>query len=306
MKKDEIQLTFGPIHSRRFGISLGIDLSPTKKQCNFDCLYCELEPAKTIEKQDDIIEVDKFIEAVKNELDNHKKIDVITITANGEPTMYPHLDELIDKLNMIKNDTKLMILSNSANIHKEDIYKPLLKLDIVKLSLDCASEKCFKKLDRLDASIHYQNIIDGIIAFSKVHVKDLIIEILFVDTLNNNKEEIQNLNQILKQINPTRVDIGTIDRPPAYDVKPISYHELQEIASQFQGLNIAIAHRKKIALHDNYSNEAILNMLDKRPLSEDDIENLFDQDSKNRFQELLKSNKINTKNQSGVTFYERA
>ena len=306
MKKEKLQLTFGPIHSRRFGISLGIDLSPTKKQCNFDCLYCELEPASTMEVQDDSIGVDLYIQAVQNELENHKKIDVITITANGEPTMYPYLDELIRKLNTIKNDTKLMILSNSANIHKKKIYEPLLNLDIVKLSLDCASEKCFKKLDRLDETINYQDIINGIIDFSKIHTNDLIIEILFVDTLNNKKEEITKLNKILKEIKPTRVDIGTIDRPPAYDVKAISYEELQEIAQQFDGQNIAIAHRKKVALHDNYSNEAILNMLDKRPLSDDDIENLFDEDSKNRFLMLLKDKKINTKNQSGVTFYGRA
>lgn len=296
-------LTFGPIHSRRFGISLGIDLSPNTKQCNFDCLYCELEKAKTMEKQKESISVEEYIDAVQKELNNHKKIDVITITANGEPTMYPYLDQLIDRLNSIKGSTKLMILSNSATINQKETYEPLLKLDIVKLSLDCASEKCFKKLDRLDESIGYQNIIDGIINFSKIYTKDLIIEILFVDTLNNKDDEIKALYKILQEINPTRVDIGTIDRPPAYDVKAVSYKELQDIASKFEGINVAIAHRKKIALHDSYDNQSILNMLSKRPLSDDDIENLFDDESKVRFQELLQSNKIIKKDQGGVVFY---
>jgi len=301
--KNKAPLIFGPVHSRRFGISLGIDLSPNTKQCNFDCLYCELEPAKTMEKQIDCIGVEEYILAIQNELKKHPKIDVITITANGEPTMYPSLDKLIDELNHIKGDTKLMILSNSGLINKQSVFRALQKLDVVKLSLDCATEKCFHKLDRIDKTINYQDIIDGIITFSKIYNGDLIIEILFVDTINNKDDEIKALYKILQEINPTRVDIGTIDRPPAYDVKPISYEELTQIASKFEGINIAIAHRKKVSLHDNYDNEAILNMLSKRPLSDDDIENLFDKDSQQRFQTLLRNNKIIKKDQGGMIFY---
>ena len=84
-------IIFGPIPSRRFGISLGIDLSPSKKQCNFDCLYCELEPAKTIEKMDIFPSVEEIISAIKDSFEKHPKIDVITITWKGEPTLYPNL-----------------------------------------------------------------------------------------------------------------------------------------------------------------------------------------------------------------------
>ena len=88
-------IIFGPIPSRRFGISLGIDLSPSKKQCNFDCLYCELEGAKTVDKMDTFPSVDEIIKAIKESFKNHPKIDVITITCNGEPTLYPKLSDLI-------------------------------------------------------------------------------------------------------------------------------------------------------------------------------------------------------------------
>ena len=83
-------LTFGPVNSRRFGISLGIDLSPTHKQCNFDCLYCELEKQKTIPTQIDSIGVDEYIIEVTKALEKYPEIEVLTITANGEPTMYHH------------------------------------------------------------------------------------------------------------------------------------------------------------------------------------------------------------------------
>ena len=101
-------IIFGPIPSRRFGISLGIDLSPSKKQCNFDCLYCELEGAKTVDKMDTYPSVKDIINAVKESFLNHPKIDVITITCNGEPTLYPKLNELVDELNKIKKETKIL------------------------------------------------------------------------------------------------------------------------------------------------------------------------------------------------------
>jgi len=233
-------LTFGPVNSRRFGISLGIDLSPSHKQCNFDCLYCELEKQKTITTQTNSIDVESYIKEVKVALLKYPETEVLTITANGEPTMYPYLDELVDKLIAIKGDTKLLILSNSSLIGDKNIAKTLDKIDIVKLSLDCATKECFRKLDRIDKSINFQNIVDGIISFSKTFQKELVIEVLFVDTINNKPDEIDKIYAILKQINPTRVDIGTIDRPPAYDVKPIGFEELDTIAHSFLGLNVTV------------------------------------------------------------------
>ena len=109
-------IIFGPIPSRRFGISLGIDLSPSKKQCNFDCLYCELEASKTVEKMDTYPSVDDVVKAIKESFLKHPRIDVITITCNGEPTLYPKLDELVNEINKIKGDTKTLILSNGSTI----------------------------------------------------------------------------------------------------------------------------------------------------------------------------------------------
>ena len=91
-------IIFGPIHSRRFGISLGVDLSPNKKQCNFDCLYCELGGAKSVASMEDVLSVDQILHPLLKRLENEPKLDVITLSANGEPTLYPHLLELITKI----------------------------------------------------------------------------------------------------------------------------------------------------------------------------------------------------------------
>ena len=295
---------FGPINSRRFGNSLGIDLSPALKQCNFDCLYCELAPAITVDKQNHTIEVPQIIDELKQHLD--EKIDVITITANGEPTLYPYLDDLVNEIDKIKNSTETLILTNSANLVDENTFKTLLKLDQVKLSLDAISDDIFKKIDRPHKDINIKNVVKKVQDFSKIYKGKLFIEILFVHTLNDTKDEIKKLNDALLSLkNITRVDLGTIDRPPAYKVSGISYKELRDISLLFDNsLPINIASRVHAEPNNSYySDEDILNTLDKRPLTQDDINLLFDEDSKKRLNSLIKNSKIVIKTVTNLDFF---
>jgi len=297
-------IIFGPIPSRRFGISLGVDLSPSKKQCNFDCLYCELEGAKTVNTMDEYPSVKEIIIEIQNSFKKHPKIDVITLTANGEPTLYPKLNELIDEINKIKQNAKTLILSNGSTIYNEEIFDSLLKLDTVKLSLDCVSEKCFKKLDRNHNSIEIDKIVPSMIEFSRETKNDFVLEILFVKDLNDKEEELSLLYDAIKKINPKRVDIGTIDRPPAYKVKPVEYSFLEKVANYFEGININIAYKNRPKQINTFSEEEILKMLKRRPLTIEDIDNLFDDKSKATLDKLVKNSKISLIDSSGVKFYK--
>ena len=301
-------IIFGPIYSRRFGKSLGIDLSPFKKQCNFDCLYCELDPAKTMDSYEDVISVDEIMIALQKSLDEHKDIDVITITANGEPTLYPYLSKLIDRINEIKGNTETLILSNGSTIADKSVQDALLKLDSVKLSLDCATDACLKKLDRVHEGITVQEIKEGLLAFRERYIKPLIIETLFVKTLNDQPEHIEALNDFFLKLQPARIDIGTIDRPPAYAVKPLSYEDLHHIAHLFNAsLPVYIASRKRVeSKPSSYSDEEILQTLAKRPLSPEDIVILFDEESQKRLESLIKEEKIKSIETNGVKFYKKA
>ncbi len=301
-------IIFGPIHSRRFGKSLGVDLSPGKKQCNFDCLYCELDPAKTMDAYDDVVSVEEIANAIRNALTEYKDIDFITLTANGEPTLYPYLSELIDEINTFKGSTKTLILTNAATIDEVKTQEALLKLDEVKLSLDCATQKCLKKLDRSHSGIDIEKIKAGMLAFKSKYSGPLVIEILIVKTLNDTKEEIAKLNEYLLKLQPTRIDIGTIDRPPAFNVKPVSYEELLDISHWFDSaLPVYIASRKKADISaSNYDNEEILETLSKRPLTQEDIEALFNEESQKRLKKLLEEEKIKRVSTNGVIFYKKA
>ena len=292
---------FGPISSRRFGMSLGIDLSPDVKSCNFDCIYCELDRAQKTDQIENPPKVEDVLKDVKEGIKRYN-FDILTITANGEPTLYPYLDELIDELQ--KLNKKLLILSNSSTIFKPTIQNALKKLDIVKLSLDTANPKTFKKIDRPLEGIEIDKIIEGIKEFSKIYKGELIVEILVVQGINDKKEEFIKLNKVLNQINPTRVDISTIDRPPAYDVEPVEYERLFELSKEIKNQHIFIASRKNLEnKKESLSKEDILTTLKKRPFTESDIENIFDDNSKKLFFELLENGMLKEKIVANTKFF---
>ncbi len=296
---------FGPVHSRRFGVSLGIDLSPSHKQCNFDCLYCELAPAPTVDLQQTAPSVEEIVDELKIALKEHKDIDEITLTANGEPTLYPHLEKLITEIDKIKKEKETLILTNSAALVDQTVFTTLLALDQVKLSLDAISTDVFKKIDRPHEGIDISKLVDAVISFSKQYKGKLFIEILFVRGLNDTEEEISKLNKVLHQLDPLRIDIGTIDRPPAYPVEGITYGALVDIAQQFDtSLPINIASRVHAEFSQSHYSEAeIINTLDKRPLTPEDIEILFDQESQSTLQRLLKTKKVKIIERAKLEFY---
>lgn len=299
------KLIFGPITSRRFGQSLGIDLSPDIKQCNFDCLYCELKVAKTVDKATVVPRVDEVVHAVNEALPQHQHVDVLTLTANGEPTLYPFLKELIDRLLLIPKRPKLLILSNGSTIGNSDIREALLPLDIVKLSLDCVSSRAFKRLDRAHASIDIETIVEGMKAFRKRYHGELVIEILVVKTINDSVEEFEALNRVLQEIQPDRIDVGTIDRPPAYDVQGVEIERLIELTSHLHNLAVNIAYKKSYIPQKRYfSKEEIYELLKRRPQSSEDIRLCFDDESVDHLNELLSEERLYIKNIAGVDFYK--
>lgn len=299
-----MKILFGPVSSRRFGRSLGIDLSPSKKQCNFDCVYCELDPKKAQEKQDEIISIDKIISEVKVVLEKNVEFDFLTLTANGEPSLYPHLNELILSLRSIAKDKKLLILSNGAAVLDEDKFNALLKLDVVKFSLDSAVAKTFYRIDRALKNIDLEKMIEKMADFRARFNGDLIMEILVVKDLNDNEEEFKALNQALKKIMPSRVDLSTIDRPPAYAVKKVSEEKLLELSKLIDSTPVLLAKRHYESEKLSFNEEELLKMLHLRSQSEIDIEAKFDEQSKTLLNQLIKEKKVKILDLAGVKFYK--
>ena len=285
-----VKYIFGPVNSRRFGISLGIDLSPESKSCNFDCLYCELKKAEPISLIKREPEVEDIITEIKNYIGVNGYPDVITITANGEPTLYSKLDSLIDELNRIKGNSKTLILSNGSTIKNSETQKTLTKFDMVKISLDAVDQKTFRKINRALKEIQVKDIIQGLKEFRKKFRGELIIEVLLVRYVNDSLENITKTAEILKEIKPDRVDLGTVDRPPAYRVYPLTDKELIDISGYFSGLNVNVIIRGKDSIEEkiSLSEEQIIKTVKRRPYTYQDIQNLFDLQTVQKVHKLIK------------------
>ncbi|ERJ30850.1 radical SAM protein [Campylobacter concisus] len=295
---------FGPINSRRFGMSLGIDLSPKQKSCNFDCVYCELKGAKPVEEIENPPSIDEIISALKEALKVHQNIDVITLTANGEPTLYSHLKELIVKVNEIKGKAKTLILSNGSGIRDQKICEALYGLDIVKFSLDSAVQSTFKKIDRNKSGIEINELIKAMAKFRKEFKGELVLEILVVAGFNDKEEEFMTVNEAINEIAPHRVDVGTIDRPPAYNVKGVDASRLEELASKINGVPVTIARAHKIEQKYEFSKSEILAMLERRPQTTANVEENFSEHSKQILNSLLQDGAVYQTDVAGVKFYK--
>lgn len=299
-----MNIIFGPISSRRFGTSLGIDLSPAQKCCNFDCLYCELPRAKKMPTITNPPKVDDIINELKEALKRHQNIDVITLTANGEPSLYPNLKELIKDLHLVKTTQKLLILSNATALLDEAKFEALLDLDIVKFSLDSAIQKTFQKIDRGFKEILVGDIINRCLQFRARFRGKLVIEILVVGGLNDSKDEFRALNSAISKISPDRVDISSIDRPPAYKVSGVSTERLFELSKLITSTPVVVALHKYKRQKEDFSSDEILKMLSLRPQSVSDVEAIFSEKSKKILQELLKEKIVEKLNLVGTLFYK--
>ncbi|MCR2098123.1 radical SAM protein [Campylobacter upsaliensis] len=294
-------MIFGPINSRRFGLSLGVDLSGAKKQCNFDCVYCELDAAKPIREQESVLSVEEILTELKAVLKKDVKFDVLTLTANGEPSLYPHLKELILELKKLIKDKKILILSNGTAVLDEEKMRTLMLCDIVKFSLDSANEKTFYKIDRALKGIDLSKMIEKMAEFRAKFSGVLVMEILVVKGFNDNEEEFILLNDALAKIAPMRVDLSSIDRPPAYAVSGVDEMRLLELSGLISSVPVFIAKRYKAIL--SFNEEELLKTLRLRPQSELDVE-CFDTKSKRNLQTLLEKGQIKSVNLAGVKFYK--
>ena len=311
-----MNIIFGPVRSRRFGNSLGVDLSPTRKQCNFDCLYCELKGAKSVEKFDDILPLEMLLDSAKKALLTHKNIDVLTITANGEPTLYPHLEAFIVAIKpFLPRSVKTLILSNGSRFGDKSVQNALHHFDIVKFSLDSAEEKSYKKVDRIHKSLSLDAIKEGIKSYARVRKNLLICEVLLVKNINDNARSMLPLAEFLREIKVDRVDLGTIDRPPAYRVEGVSAEEIAEIAKYFHNLFVSIPKRKSQNLAGNSQNSQILRneldlseneileLLKRRPLEVCEAQNLLSPRAFKIAQNLVEKNIICIKSVDMLEFY---
>jgi wyosine [tRNA(Phe)-imidazoG37] synthetase (radical SAM superfamily) len=247
------KIIFGPVKSRRLGVSLGINLLPRgKKVCNFNCIYCECGWSQVVEKEGGYLPSrSEVYEALASKLQEMKvknqKPDVITFAGNGEPTLHPEFPGIINDSILLRNrffpETKIAVLSNSTMITKASVKDALLKVDQNILKLDSAFELTIHTHNQPRVNVKVDELIENLSKFKG----NLIIQTLFlrgnfngkiID--NTTKEEVDAWLKALEKIKPEEVMIYTISRdtPEGGSLGKVPNEELKNIAKQVEKLGI--------------------------------------------------------------------
>lgn len=239
---------FGPIHSRRLGISLGINLLPSDgKFCTFDCIYCECgynkdhRPTRKLPTREEVREA---LESRLKKMQEEGVIpNVLTFAGNGEPTAHPHFPEIIEDTLELRNkyfpDAKVSVLSNSTFIHKPEVFAALNKVDNNILKLDTVNEEYIRMVDRPTGHYDVKRIIEGMKAFKG----NLIVQTMFMKGTTEGGRSVDNTTddfvmewiKVVKEIAPRQVMIYTIDREtPDQLLQKATHEELDRIVSLLQ------------------------------------------------------------------------
>ena len=182
----EMKYIYGPIPSRRLGQSLGISPIP-KKYCNYSCIYCQLgRTTNMTNKREMFYKVEDIIAELDRVLKNKVQFDVVSIVGSGEPTLYKGLGKLIEQIKLICNKP-VVVITNGALLNDKVLQEELLNCDIILPTIDAYDEESFKIINRPHKKIIFNNIINGIIEFSKKFKGEIWLEIMFMENINDDE-----------------------------------------------------------------------------------------------------------------------
>lgn len=269
---------FGPVPSRRLGVSLGVDLV-TPKSCNMNCVFCECGATRELKLKRESF---KDIDEVKNEILEAIKIvkpDYITFSGSGEPTLSKDLGKIIEwiKSNL---EIKVCVITNSLLLEDNEVVKELEKADLIMPTLNSVDNLIFKKINRPPAQIDVSQVMRGLENLSKKYKGKIYIESFIIEGLNDSNEHTEKMVAFLKNINFTKLQLNTLDRPGTENwVQPASYETMQRIKNKYLELGISnveiVKEMKELDKKIEVNEELLKNMKEKREYSEKDLKKIF-------------------------------
>jgi wyosine [tRNA(Phe)-imidazoG37] synthetase (radical SAM superfamily) len=224
---------FGPVPSRRFGRSLGIDLVPLKT-CTLDCVFCQLgrTPAKTLERKD-YVPIDMVISQLQEWLAADNQADVLTLSGSGEPTLHAHFDRVLEFINS-HSDIPSLLLTNATLLNLPEVRTAAAQAAMVKTSLCAWDHKSFQRINRPHPALDFSSFVQGQLEFRDEFQGQLILEVFLLKGVSDSPDQIQALADIARRITPDRIHLNTVERPPAESsAKPVSLETLEWARSLF-------------------------------------------------------------------------
>lgn len=267
------QYIFGPVPSRRLGLSLGVDIVPLKV-CTLDCVYCQL--GATTEKstqRKDYAPVDAVLDELTARLSNSPRVDFVTISGSGEPTLHIELGQIIERIKEV-TDIPVALLTNSTLLTDDRVRADCVKADVILPSLDAGDEPTFRKLNRPIDDISIENLINGLCALRDEFTGPIWLEVFLVKGLNTAPEQIAEIKTAVERIRPDKIQLNMAVRPTAQaHVEKLDAEQMNAIVEQIgHGCEVIADFAPSPAgKHVETSAECVLSMLKRRPCSLDDV-----------------------------------
>lgn len=269
----ERRFVYGPVPSRRLGFSLGVDILPFKT-CTLDCTYCQLgSTRKTVCRRGSWFPPGEILSQIKEALDAGPRIDAITFSGSGEPTLNKDIGRLI---RAIKRLTRIpvVVLTNGTLLTRKEVRHDLAAADIVVPSLDAVPEVMFRRVNRPHGSLRNDKIIDGLARFRREFRGEIWLEVMLVRGVNDSPAHIKALKAAVERIGPDRIQLNTVVRPPAdAGAKPLSPRELQTIRARLGPKAEIVASFKSRKQTPGAADldRTVLAMAGRRPVTAEDI-----------------------------------
>ncbi len=302
---------FGPVASRRLGTSLGVDLVP-HKVCTLDCLYCEC--GKTTEltlELKEYIPIKEVVKELHKFLKSGPKLDYITFSGNGEPTLNSGIGKVITFLKKEFPNYKIALITNGTLLYQPKVLDNILDLDLIIPSIDAISEKNFKKINRPHPDLSIKNILNGICTLSKKFKGSIYLEIFIIPKINDTSSELALIKEFIPKINPKKIQLNSLDRPgTSCSVEKAKRSILEEVKTflGFDTIEIIgeIKDKKNNIGANSYLNSnstddqsllsyKILNTIERRPCTKEELSDMLkisNSHTQEIIDQLIKSEKI--------------
>ncbi len=312
------QYVFGPVASRRLGISLGIDLVPYKT-CSLNCVYCEAgETNALLLERKEYVPIDDVLAQLEKVLQSNIKIDYLTFSGAGEPTLNSGIGRVVDFIKSRYPQYPVCLLTNGTLLGDPQLQKEIEKVDLVIPSLDASSQEEFDKINRPVPGLDFDSFCRGLYEYSKKRTSKIWLELFIVPGVNDSDESIARFAGIVKAINPDKVQLNTLDRPGCVDwIKPSSRENTLRFIRTLESFvpveAVGPFRYKSAALRSDINlekiDQQIMDLVSRRPCTVDDLRVAIGADEKTvktHLDILLRSGRIQSERQPRGDFFSLA
>ena len=298
---------FGPVPSRRLGLSLGVDLIPAKT-CSYDCLYCQV--GRTTQKT---IQTRAFVplRKVLDELTKRLEIitpDTITLSGSGEPTLYSEIGKLIASIKRI-TATKIAILTNGSLFWQEEVRQRVCGADIIMPTLTTAFEETFRIIHRSQPELSLEIIIEGLRRLRQTYTGQIFLEVFLLAGINDTEKELEGLKEVIEVICPDKIQLNTVVRPPtdarALSLDMESLERIKETFGEKAEVVAEVPSKQKVAQYDSLT-AAVLEIARRRPVRVIDLAQVLDvglSDVERMIRGLMLKGRIGEQEHAGEIYY---